>query len=169
MEIFCHIFYVNAMLQTKDFRVRDSPLYSSSANKAYFMYWNLNFLWLKFLILWRFFRLWALCDGVDCPENMNRCMNNNFSLGGFWRSWHRSFNRWLVRYIYIPLGGSRGKSLPRQAINILIVFTFVAVWHDQTMQLLSWAWLLALFFLPELVATQFAATKVSFAASFIVV
>lgn len=23
------------------------------------------------------------------------------------RAWHRSFNRWLIRYIYIPLGGNR--------------------------------------------------------------
>lgn len=26
---------------------------------------------------------------------------------GFWQGWHCSFHAWLVRYIYVPLGGSR--------------------------------------------------------------
>ena len=42
-------------------------------------------------------------DGVDCPENMDRCVSNHYSLSGFWRSWHKSYNRWLMRYLYIPL------------------------------------------------------------------
>ena len=44
---------------------------------------------------------------------------------GFWRGWHSSFNQWLVRYLYIPLGGSR-----RRAAIIWPIFFFVAVWHD---------------------------------------
>ena len=47
-------------------------------------------------------------DGVLVHENMKRCMSNNCTLTGFWRNWHCSFNRWLVRYVYVPLGGSRG-------------------------------------------------------------
>jgi len=27
----------------------------------------LKLMWLKFLIIWRFFRLWALMDGVETP------------------------------------------------------------------------------------------------------
>lgn len=53
---------------------------------------------LQLLIPWRFFRLWALADGIDPPENMVRCMVNNYSALGFWRSWHRSYNLWIVRY-----------------------------------------------------------------------
>ncbi len=53
--------------------------------------------WYKLLIPWRFFRLWALLDGIDPPENMVRCMANNYSASGFWRSWHRSYNLWIVR------------------------------------------------------------------------
>ena len=30
---------------------------------------------------------------------MIRCMANNYSTMGFWRSWHRSYNLWIVRYI----------------------------------------------------------------------
>ena len=64
----------------------------------------LNFMWLKFTAIWRFFRLWALASGVEAPENMLRCINNNATILGFWKGWHASYNRWLVRYIYVPLG-----------------------------------------------------------------
>jgi D-alanyl-lipoteichoic acid acyltransferase DltB (MBOAT superfamily) len=47
----------------------------------------------------------ALCDGVESDENMQRCVLNNYSVTSFWRTWHTSFNRWLIRYLYIPLGG----------------------------------------------------------------
>ncbi|CAM9625716.1 unnamed protein product, partial [Hapterophycus canaliculatus] len=72
---------------------------------ALFVYTILLIMWLKFLVIWRLFRFWALCDGVEPPENMQKCMSNNYSVVGFWKGWHCSFNRWLVRYIFIPLGG----------------------------------------------------------------
>ncbi|KXG48256.1 Membrane bound O-acyl transferase, MBOAT [Penicillium griseofulvum] len=130
-------------------------------------FFNLHIIWLKLLLPWRFFRLWALVDGIDPPENMVRCMSNNYSALAFWRGWHRSYNRWIVRYIYIPLGGGGGgrrapgapkpASPPRsnfmgkflQIRNFLLVFTFVALWHDINLRLLMWGWLVTLFVLPE--------------------
>ena len=50
-----------------------------------------------------FSEVWAMADGIEVPENMRRSMCNNFSLLGFWRSWHASFNRWLVRYLHLRL------------------------------------------------------------------
>lgn len=149
----------------------------------------LNFMWLKFFLIWRYFRFWSLVgflgitfflihvdfrvtfgienvlstnksmqiNGIAPPENMPRCVNNCHSLESFWKNWHASFNKWLVRYmffsfswtlvsvifaicycstgqclliffiryVYIPLGGSQKKLL-----NVWVVFTFVAVWHD---------------------------------------
>ncbi|KAH9670210.1 MBOAT (Membrane bound O-acyl transferase) family protein [Citrus sinensis] len=81
----------------------------------------LNFMWLKFFLIWRYFRLWSLICGIEAPENM-------------------------PRYMYIPLGGSQKK-----LYNIWAIFTFVAVWHDLEWKLLSWAWLTCLFFIPEMV------------------
>jgi len=52
---------------------------------------------MQLLIPWRFFRLWAMMDGIVPPENMVRCMANNYSTMGFWRSWHRSYNLWIIR------------------------------------------------------------------------
>lgn len=49
-------------------------------------HWSLFLLWLKFACIWRFTRCWALADGVDVRENMLRCVNNNYTLTGFWKA-----------------------------------------------------------------------------------
>ncbi|KAL6492968.1 hypothetical protein OROGR_032727 [Orobanche gracilis] len=114
----------------------------------------LNFMWLKFFLIWRYFRFWSLINGIGAPENMPRCVNNCYNLDSFWKNWHASFNEWLVRYklwssfpiyVYIPFGGSQKKML-----NVWVIFTFVAVWHDLEWKLMSWAWLTCIFFIPEL-------------------
>jgi D-alanyl-lipoteichoic acid acyltransferase DltB (MBOAT superfamily) len=118
-------------------------------------FFNLKHIWLKLLIPWRFFRLWALLDGIDPPENMVRCMSDNYSVMQFWRGWHRSFNKWSLRYLYIPLGGSAGTGLwgkVRGVSNYLAVFSFIAIWHDIQLRLLMWGWLVTLFVLPEIIA-----------------
>jgi len=131
---------------------------------VWYSYWALMFLWFKFLLIWRFFRLWAVCDDVEPVENMERCMNNNFTVSSFWRSWHRSFNRWLLRYIYVPLGGNKVGAL-RKAINVTVVFTFVGFWHDLKPELFAWGWLFALFFVPEIIVERL--TRFSSVSSFL--
>lgn len=51
------------------------------------------------------------------------------------------------RYLYIPVGGSKNV-----AAATLLVFTFVALWHDLSFRLLAWGWLVSLFVLPEVAA-----------------
>ncbi|KAE8354660.1 MBOAT, membrane-bound O-acyltransferase family-domain-containing protein [Aspergillus coremiiformis] len=161
MEFILHFIYAVAISQAHP----DWSLYSPG-QLSMLGYFNLHIIWLKLLIPWRFFRLWALVDGVDPPENMVRCVSNNYSAFAFWRAWHRSFNRWIVRYVYVPLGGGRGRARgdgnkpssvlftkARQIFNFLIVFTFVALWHDLNLRLLMWGWLITLFVLPEIIAT----------------
>jgi len=129
---------------------------------VWFSYWALKGLWLKFLVVWRFARLCALVDGVCPPENMNRCMSNNYTVKGFWRAWHRSFNRWLVRYIYVPIGGSRQKSVLRRVVSVLTVFMFVALWHEpkvfwkdwDMVRVMVWGLLMAAFMVPELLVER---------------
>ncbi|KAF8626599.1 hypothetical protein AX17_006517 [Amanita inopinata Kibby_2008] len=141
MELILHFMYVVA--------IKDRKAWAgyTPAEISMVGFWNLIIVWLKLLIPWRFFRLWALMDGIDPPENMVRCMANNYSTLGFWRSWHRSYNLWIIRYIYVPLGGARNVLL-----NSVLVFSFVALWHDLTFRLLAWGWLVTLFIVPELSA-----------------
>ena len=35
-------------------------------------------------------------------------------------------------------------------LNSVVVFSFVALWHDLSFRLLAWGWLVVLFILPEL-------------------
>ncbi|KAG2401206.1 uncharacterized protein HKW66_Vig0197580 [Vigna angularis] len=140
MELMTHLCYYNAFAKS------DLWKHLSPMDVFIIGYGVLNFMWLKFLLIWRFFRFWSLINGIEAPENMPKCINNCHNLEGFWKNWHASFNKWLVRYIYIPLGGSKKKLL-----NVWVIFTFVAIWHDLEWKLLSWAWLTCLFFIPELV------------------
>ncbi|RKP12464.1 MBOAT, membrane-bound O-acyltransferase family-domain-containing protein, partial [Piptocephalis cylindrospora] len=141
MELLLHYIYVVAISNTKSWS-GFSPMQISMIG-----YFILNNIWLKLLIIWRFFRLWAMADGIITEENMTRCMTNNYGAQDFWRHWHRSYNRWTIRYIYIPLGGTR-----YAMYNIWVVFTFVALWHDLRLRLLAWGWLISLFILPEFLA-----------------
>lgn len=151
MEFLLHFMYVVAVSKTKAWD-GDTPFQISMLGM-----FNLNIIWLKLLIPWRFFRFWSLLDGIDPPENMIRCMDNNYSAVSFWRAWHRSFNKWVLRYIYIPMGGAgAGKSgYVSRIVNSLVVFSFVAIWHDIELKLLMWGWLVVLFLLPELFATSY--------------
>lgn len=76
---------------------------------------------------------------------MVRCFANNYDIESFWKGWHASYNRWLVRYMYVPMGGNA-----KRIFVIWPIFMFVALWHDLELRLVSWAWIMCLAFLPEL-------------------
>lgn len=139
LEVILHLFHVCAI---KSAQAWDSSFIPKTYAGIAFL--NLKFIWLKLLVIWRFARFFALADGIDPPENMNRCMSNNYSALMFWRSWHRSFNQWIVRYLYVPLGGNR-----TTPYNLFPVFAFVALWHDVNWQLAAWGCLIPVFILPE--------------------
>ncbi|XP_039144512.1 membrane-bound O-acyltransferase gup1-like isoform X3 [Dioscorea cayenensis subsp. rotundata] len=147
MEILTHFFYYNSYASS-DIWKNLSPLEIFIIG-----YGVINFMWLKFSLIWRFFRFWSLIGGVETPENMPRCVNDCYDLESFWKSWHASFNKWLVRYMYIPLGGSQ-----RKLLNVWVIFTFVALWHDLEWKLICWAWLTCIFLIPEIVIKSAAKT-----------
>lgn len=151
MELILHYDYVGAISKA-------SPVWAdyTAAQLSLLSFFNLHLIWLKLLLPWRLSRLWALVDGIDPPENMTRCVSNNYSTQQFWRAWHRSYSRWLVRYLFVPLGGSsfrNWRAVARSIITYMCVFTFVALWHDIQLRLLIWGWLIVLFMLPEFAAT----------------
>lgn len=143
---FCLFILESGLKNFPMFAVVSSGLFweLSPLEMAVAAYVLLKLMWLKFLLLWRFFRLWALVDGKQPPENMTRCMSNNCSLEQFWKGWHSSYNKWLVRYMYVPLGGKAYRM-----ISAWPIFVFVAVWHDIEPKLLAWGLLNASFYLVE--------------------
>ena len=143
LEVWTHLVYTNAMALGRVWTRGEmfGPFEVGATSLA-----TLNFMYLKFTVMWRFFRAWALASGVEAPENMLRCVNNNATILGFWKGWHASYNKWLVRYVYVPLGGAK-----HRLANAWVVFLFVAAWHDKmNTRLLGWSVIFAAFLAPEL-------------------
>lgn len=76
------------------------------------------------------------CLGFTFPENFNYPYISA-SITEFWRRWHMTLSSWFREYVYIPLGGNR-KGLPRQLLNILIVWTLTGIWHGAGFNFLGW-------------------------------
>ncbi len=55
----------------------------------------------------------------------------------FWRRWHMSLGTWFRDYVYIPLGGSRC-SVPRNLLNIFIVWMLTGFWHGAEWTFVVW-------------------------------
>jgi D-alanyl-lipoteichoic acid acyltransferase DltB (MBOAT superfamily) len=64
--------------------------------------------------------------------------------------WHRGFNQWLVRYLYVPLGGNT------TLVSVVATVAFVAFWHDHTLNIVIWAFALVVFILPEILIKRYA-------------
>lgn len=87
--------------------------------------------------------------GFGFPENFNYPYVST-SVTEFWRRWHISLGSWFREYVYIPLGGNR-KGLPRQLLNILIVWTLTGIWHGAGWNFLLWGlWFAAALMLEKL-------------------
>lgn len=71
----------------------------------------------------------------------------------FWRRWHISLSTWFRDYVYIPLGGNRGKAWKRIR-NVMIVFVVSGLWHGANWTFVAWGFLNALYFLPLLLARK---------------
>jgi alginate O-acetyltransferase complex protein AlgI len=74
--------------------------------------------------------------GIQVPENFDwPYLRTN--IAEFWRYWHISLSRWLLDYVYIPLGGSR--VAPYRICANLIVTMFVSgVWHGAGSNFVVW-------------------------------
>src|SRR5207237_305701 len=59
------------------------------------------------------------------------------NIADFWRHWHMSLYKWLVDYVFIPLGGSRG-SIAFVCRNVLIVMLVSGVWHGAGLNFVVW-------------------------------
>ena len=85
--------------------------------------------------------------GFDFMENFNYPYISS-SITEFWRRWHISLGSWFRDYVYIPLGGNR-KGLPRQLINIGIVWMLTGLWHGAAWNFALWGLLYAVFLTIE--------------------
>ena len=74
--------------------------------------------------------------GFEYEENFNYPYIGK-SITEFWNRWHISLSSWFKEYVYIPLGGNK-KGLPRQILNIMIVWGLTGIWHGASINFLLW-------------------------------
>lgn len=80
---------------------------------------------------------------IDLPMNFDSPYKA-ISIRDFWKRWHMSLTKFLTKYIYIPLGGSR-KGILFTYINTLIVFLISGLWHGANWTFILWGLLHGLF------------------------
>ena len=85
--------------------------------------------------------------GFEFLENFNYPYISR-TITEFWRRWHISLSTWFKEYVYIPLGGNR-KGLPRQILNLLIVWGLTGFWHGASWNFLLWGLYYAVLLIVE--------------------
>jgi alginate O-acetyltransferase complex protein AlgI len=78
----------------------------------------------------------AMLLGYSLPENFNMPYIAS-SLREFWHRWHMSLSTWLRDYLFIPLGGSRGKEA-RISANLITTMLLGGLWHGASWTFVLW-------------------------------
>jgi len=78
----------------------------------------------------------AYLFNIKLPKNFDSPYKA-LNIQDFWRRWHITFSRWLVKYLYIPLGGNR-RGMFRTFLNIFITFLLCGVWHGAGWTFITW-------------------------------
>ena len=78
----------------------------------------------------------GLLFNINMPVNFNSPYKAR-TIVEFWKRWHMTLTRFLTKYVYIPLGGSR-KGKARTYVNILLVFLVSGIWHGAGWTFIVW-------------------------------
>lgn len=73
---------------------------------------------------------------MELPLNFNSPYKAT-SVTEFWKRWHMTLTRFLRKYVYFPLGGSR-KGYGRTLLNIMIVYLVSGIWHGAAWTFIVW-------------------------------
>jgi alginate O-acetyltransferase complex protein AlgI len=74
--------------------------------------------------------------GVRIPENFDMPYRQR-NITDFWNHWHVSLSTWIRDYVFIPLGGSRGKPL-QTIVNLFIAMALSGLWHGAAFTFILW-------------------------------
>jgi D-alanyl-lipoteichoic acid acyltransferase DltB (MBOAT superfamily) len=74
--------------------------------------------------------------GVRLPLNFNSPYKAT-SIIEFWRRWHMTLSRFMLDYLYIPLGGNQ-KGPVRQYLNLMITMLLGGLWHGAGWTFVIW-------------------------------
>ena len=66
-----------------------------------------------------------------------QCLLKSKNVADLWNRWHISLNRFLIKYVYIQLGGRKGSSF-KTYVNTMIVFFLSGLWHGANWTFILW-------------------------------
>ncbi len=81
--------------------------------------------------------------GFRLSENFNAPYLAS-SISSFWRRWHITLSMWFRDYVFIPLGGSRGREYV-VVRNLLLTFLLSGLWHGANWTFMVWGLLNGLY------------------------
>ncbi|KAJ8384776.1 hypothetical protein AAFF_G00198620 [Aldrovandia affinis] len=96
-----------------------------------------QFFYVKYLVLFGVPSLLVRLDGLQ-PPRLPRCVSIMCSFTGMWRHFDVGLYHWLIRYIYVPTGGSHHGPLWKM-LSTALAFGFVCYWHGCHDYLQNWA------------------------------
>jgi alginate O-acetyltransferase complex protein AlgI len=79
----------------------------------------------------------ALLLGFVFPQNFNAPYRAT-GFQDFWRRWHMTLSRFLRDFLYIPLGGNRGKRRWFTYRNLMITMVLGGLWHGAAWTFVIW-------------------------------
>jgi D-alanyl-lipoteichoic acid acyltransferase DltB (MBOAT superfamily) len=81
--------------------------------------------------------------GIDLVRNFEQpYLARNITY--FWRTWHMSLSSWLRDYLYVPLGGNRGRRAATIR-NLFITMLLGGLWHGAAWTFVVWGGLHGLY------------------------
>ncbi|NQV05459.1 MBOAT family protein [bacterium] len=89
----------------------------------------------------------SLLLGFKLPDNFNSPYAA-LNVRDFWRRWHMTLSRWLRDYLYVPLGGNRGRSLLTYR-NLMLTMLLGGLWHGAAWRFVVWGGLHAIWLTGE--------------------
>ncbi len=90
--------------------------------------------------------------GIELAQNFKMPFFSR-NPGEFWRRWHTSLRKWMLDYLYLPMGGNRGGKLKYIAV-MLFIFSFSGLWHGANMTFVCWGLLNGLYFIPYILTDK---------------
>jgi len=96
----------------------------------------------------------CLLMGFHIPLNFDAPYLSG-SIQKFWRRWHISLSSFLRDYLYIPLGGSKGKGEVTVAKNLLVTFLLGGLWHGAGWNFIVWGALHGTYLTVERLGSRF--------------
>ena len=78
--------------------------------------------------------------GVNLPVNFYSPYKAK-SLIDFWRNWHITLSNFLRDYLYIPLGGNKGKTKLKKHRNLILTMVIGGIWHGAGFNFIIWGFI----------------------------